>query len=510
MDSPADGERFLSEVLSKLSQSIAEGARWKQEIAALRRERDEHEAQARVFVEHAATLMGTRPAEEKTPKSPCILVNKLLSDELGVVKTDVKTLQDQSDLLRLEIDAVRKENVERTAEIKSRDNSIQSLRRQLDEAQRLLRMAEISNEMLGKASDDMVGSIKKLEEEKAALQEENQKLKEDSRLLRTKEEKRALFQSTLENLQTSVRKLPQTHFGSTLAGSAENADRKLSPRRSAPVISKEPSEDPVSFADLGETYNQPVYVPSIPKTRRAKFDSFPSVVIDDDCNNSAMFSRKFLAEHIGGSCQPLVVRITNSHKEIARRLNINSFLCPNLDLNPWCPIIPGDHGYMFVGLGTEKNIFEIPETHQLFVGLEGPKRQKLFRYMGVYKVSRSDPLPIQEWNALTNHVRILHHFCHTHIQAGTQVKDGYASLTKTRTSDSRDTEAIRADYDNGKLQVPCVLLQCIDYSDELARSLSQRVKVTKVLSPTKRPREDDEQVPSRKRRLSSNPGVING
>lgn len=43
MDSAADGEKFLSEVLSKLSRSIAEGARLKQEIAALRREvRDPH------------------------------------------------------------------------------------------------------------------------------------------------------------------------------------------------------------------------------------------------------------------------------------------------------------------------------------------------------------------------------------------------------------------------------------------------------------------------------------
>ncbi|KAF4605331.1 hypothetical protein EYR40_004115 [Pleurotus pulmonarius] len=494
MDSPVDGERFLSEVLSKLSQSIAEGARLKQEIVALRRERDEHDAQARVFVEHAATLMGARPSEEKQPKSPCILVNRLLSDELGVVKTDVKTLQDQNDLLRQEIDAVRKENVEKTAELASRDNSIRTLRQQLDSTERLLRTAEISSEMLRKASDDMIGSIKKLEEEKVTLQEENQRLKDDDRILRTKEEKRALFQSTLENLQNSVRKFPQTHRNLIPVASAENVGRKLSPRRSVPVMpKKEPSEDHVSFIDLTEASNQPAYVSSIPKTRQKKFDSFPSVLIDDDCNNSAMFSRKFLSEHIGGSCQPLVVRITNSQREIAERLNIKSLLCPNLDLNPWCPMVPGDHGYMFVGLGTEKNIFETPEIHQLFVGFEGPKRHKLFRYMGVYKASRTDPLSIQEWNALTNHV-----------------KDGYASLTKGRTADPRDVEVIRADYDSGKLQVPCVLLQCTDYSDELARSLSQRVKVTKVLSPTKRPREDDEHVPSRKRHLSSNPGVING
>lgn len=83
-------------------------------------------------------------------------------------------------------------------------------------------------------------------------------------------------------------------------------------------------------------------------------------------------------------------------------------------------MVPGDHGYMFVGLGTEKNIFETPEIHQLFVGFEGPKRQKLFRYMGEYRVSRTDPLSIQEWKALTNHVRIhFHHFYLTHTQVGT-------------------------------------------------------------------------------------------
>lgn len=68
----------------------------------------------------------------------------------------MKTLQDQNDLLLQEIDTVRKENVEKTAELTSRDNSIRSLRQQLDSTERLLRTAEISSEMLNKASDDMV------------------------------------------------------------------------------------------------------------------------------------------------------------------------------------------------------------------------------------------------------------------------------------------------------------------------------------------------------------------
>ncbi len=59
-------------------------------------------------------------------------------------------------MLRQEIDAVQKENVEKTAELARRDNNIQILRQQLDTTERLLRTAEISSEMLRKASDDMV------------------------------------------------------------------------------------------------------------------------------------------------------------------------------------------------------------------------------------------------------------------------------------------------------------------------------------------------------------------
>jgi len=79
-----------------------------------------------------------------------------------------------------------------------------------------------------------------------------------------------------------------------------------------------------------------------------------------------------------------------------------SYLCPTLNHHPWCPSIPGQHGFIFVGLGKEKESYKLPVFRNLFVGL--PKSQskgRIFRYLGKYRVHRVKHLTVEEWESLS-------------------------------------------------------------------------------------------------------------
>lgn len=84
------------------------------------------------------------------------------------------------------------------------------------------------------------------------------------------------------------------------------------------------------------------------------------------------------------------------------RRHIEDYLCPRLDHNPWCPSIPGHHGYIFVAAGKEKHLYTTPQLCNVFVGLpkRSNKEERFFKYLGVYKVSRVEPLSVDEWQSL--------------------------------------------------------------------------------------------------------------
>ncbi|KXN89912.1 hypothetical protein AN958_04916 [Leucoagaricus sp. SymC.cos] len=135
---------------------------------------------------------------------------------------------------------------------------------------------------------------------------------------------------------------------------------------------------------------------------------------------------------------------------------------------------------MFVGLGREKHTYTIPQLRNLFVGL--PKRshkdERYFRYLGVYRVSRVDPLNVAEWTSLHN-----------------AVKQNYVQATKHKNKDPRTKEAILAAYNSGELFVTCVKLECVDFDEELyAGLLGFRAKhsSTQQSRSSKRTRADDE------------------
>lgn len=90
---------------------------------------------------------------------------------------------------------------------------------------------------------------------------------------------------------------------------------------------------------------------------------------------------------------------------MSKKRDVNGYLCPGLDHNPWCPSLPGQHGYIFVGLGREKDTFLEPEEHNVFVGLKKKgKDTRRFRYLGKYRAVRVQPLTKEEWATLPEHV----------------------------------------------------------------------------------------------------------
>ena len=195
-----------------------------------------------------------------------------------------------------------------------------------------------------------------------------------------------------------------------------------------------------------------------------------------------------------------MLRVTDSQTPLAKSRQITSYLCPGLDHNPWCPTTPGQHGYMFVGLGREKDTFLEPEDFNVFVGQLKSKssERRKYRYIGVYRAVRVSPLTVDEWNTLSEPVRI--HFSescvHNHVL---QVKGMYVSRTKEKTIDSRGLAQIRAAYDQGELSVPCVMLQCVTFDDVLLSSL-----VEAIAKPPPAPGGERVLSSAKRRRVASN------
>lgn len=95
-------------------------------------------------------------------------------------------------------------------------------------------------------------------------------------------------------------------------------------------------------------------------------------------------------------------RITGSAKPLAIKWEIDEYLCPKMDHNPWSPTTPGKHGFMQVGLGQDKVRFNKPDIRHIFVGAGGR-----FKYSGKYEVSRVDALSVAEWKTLPDKVPFL-------------------------------------------------------------------------------------------------------
>ncbi|KAG7450390.1 uncharacterized protein BT62DRAFT_509494 [Guyanagaster necrorhizus] len=222
------------------------------------------------------------------------------------------------------------------------------------------------------------------------------------------------------------------------------------------------------------------YVTDVPEERLKTLRDLETVTNPTSATGiNASYSRDFLKTNIGGSIQPLIVRVTHTQTALAQKHGIDCYLCPNLEHNPWCPTIPGRHGYIFVGLGMDKDAFvKKEEFYTVFVGIkENSSSPRLLRYLGRYTATHVAPLTVAEWNTLA-----------------LSVQAAYSETTKKETKDSRPTEKIKSLYAEGVLTVPCVLLKCVEVDHELSSSLELALRnspsqKTGSVSPSKRRRE---------------------
>ncbi|KAK7058860.1 hypothetical protein VNI00_001484 [Paramarasmius palmivorus] len=236
---------------------------------------------------------------------------------------------------------------------------------------------------------------------------------------------------------------------------------------------------------------------------KGRAESLPAPITVNAC--CVDFTRQELAGCLGGGTQSLIVKIASATKShLATSQDVDVYLCPNLDNNPWCPANPGEHGYIFVGLGREHATFLEEEYRHVFVGKKVAGQSRLsMSYVGFYRCFRVEALTVDEWASLSTGVSVLA-FTHIPELTPSQFRRGYSEITLSKTranlkgaehtgERATSTGNVEADYDSGAIRVPCVRIICIGYNTELAEgilSASATLSSSAVVERrrTKRPR----------------------
>jgi len=304
---------------------------------------------------------------------------------------------------------------------------------------------------------------------------------------------------TIETLQTIAKTTPHPiittnkHLlSNNLPAASSSANKSLI----APSSNQENPEKPgktynhqvtskLDFSDLPKNDDAmfveqtPSTLSLIPPPRQTILASFPLIVPDiNDDPTENYFSRELLTSSLGGSSQTLIVRNIESQTP-SKSKDMSYYLCPGLDRNPWCPSSPGQHGYIFIGLGKEKNTFLSPEIRNVFVGIKDKgQHRRFYVYLGVYEVVRVLPLTIDEWKSLSFAFKVI-----------------YSKSTKSKTpNDGRTLQQIQHAYENGELSVPCVQLRCIGFDKELYSTVMHQNQPVNAWLPdtlrTKRTKDD--------------------
>lgn len=258
-------------------------------------------------------------------------------------------------------------------------------------------------------------------------------------------------------------------------------------------IIRHPTHDDITFVERTACESSFPRVVLSSKRQQAITALPPAALNVEDRHLNNTFDREFLKIILGRSLTRLAlpffmfVNLLHSDFGLSHNLQsssgkqIASYLCPTLNHHPWCPSRTGEHGFIFVGLGKDKDSYRSTAIRNVFVGL--PKTvmdNRRFRYLGKYKVTRVDPLSVDEWAMLSAEVSVEDIFTNLGILRSVfffffQFKAVYAKLTMDKTNDTRTLEDVVTDYENGNLHVPCVQLQCIGFDDLFFKALlSQR------------------------------------
>ncbi|KAI0646241.1 hypothetical protein C8Q79DRAFT_655144 [Trametes meyenii] len=121
----------------------------------------------------------------------------------------------------------------------------------------------------------------------------------------------------------------------------------------------------------------------------------------------------------------------------------------------WTPTKPGQHGFMQVSFGKEKHPFERDEHRHVFMGAG-----RWFMYCGFYHITRVESFSAAEWDVLPVPLKVAY--------VETTVDKDQGQCPKPVTA-----EAVFANYERGRLHVPCVQMRCVKFDmkfyEELVR-----------------------------------------
>ncbi|KAI0721304.1 hypothetical protein C8T65DRAFT_705332 [Cerioporus squamosus] len=132
-----------------------------------------------------------------------------------------------------------------------------------------------------------------------------------------------------------------------------------------------------------------------------------------------------------------------------------------MDHNAWSPPGPGQHGYMQVGLGRDRKLFNGEgEYRHVFVG-----GGKFFLYCGWYHVLRVDPLTKEEWDTLPTRVKT------TYSETTFNKENTKECTNKQLWSTIKSADQVLTMYNKGELRAPLVRLQCLKFDMDFYQEL---------------------------------------
>ncbi|RDX50386.1 hypothetical protein OH76DRAFT_1348811 [Lentinus brumalis] len=132
-----------------------------------------------------------------------------------------------------------------------------------------------------------------------------------------------------------------------------------------------------------------------------------------------------------------------------------------MDHNAWSPPGPGQHGYMQVGLGRDRKLFNGEgEYRHVFVG-----GGKFFLYCGWYHVLRVDPLTKEEWDTLPPRVK------KTYAETTFNKENTKECTDKQLWSTIKNADQVLTMYNEGQLRAPLVRLQCLKFDMDFYQEL---------------------------------------
>ncbi|KAI0348447.1 hypothetical protein BDW22DRAFT_92230 [Trametopsis cervina] len=209
----------------------------------------------------------------------------------------------------------------------------------------------------------------------------------------------------------------------------------------------------------------------IPEARRLVLETFPVIALPSSVSNELTFRRMELSALLGGGLQGVDARFAVP-KPIAAAHELTGCIFPQRQTNPWLPKLPGQHGYMFLGLegpAKDNTKFMKPTERALFIQEDTGG----WRYYGLYSIQRvpENDLTVEEWRAFDDSFKSgKYGYCGTTLakRLGTSA---WRSLVDNRAKFREELAAVQAEYDAGTRRVPCIVLQCIAYNEGLLRAI---------------------------------------